>query len=209
MKIIKVADKLGAKDLEFVLNELMAGEVIMHPTETCYGLAVDIFQEEALQRLYALKKMSWQKPVSIMVSDLAMAQEYAYFNEKALALAEQFWPGPLTLVLPRKESLPDFLNAGHATVGVRCPASALSQQFIKSYGGPLSTTSANISGIKEVYNIKGYLEQLRLEHNGLVQLEPAVIIDAGDIPKNPPSTLVGFSDDGTIQILRQGSLFLT
>ncbi len=203
MRIIRIKDKLTVKDLEFVLNELMAGGVVMHPTETCYGLAVDIFQVDALRQLYALKKMALEKPTSMMVADVVMAEQYAIFHDKALVLAKQYWPGPLTLVLPRKDGLPDFFNPGHATVGVRCPASALSQQLIKSYGGPLSTTSANVSGVPEVYNVADYLEQLKA-----LDIEPAVIIDAGEIPKNPPSTLVSFADDGSMQILRQGGLHL-
>lgn len=208
MEIIKIKnDKIAAGDLYKALDALMAGEVIMHATETCYGLAVDIFQVEALARLYALKGRDFDKgpkPVSMMVCDLEQAGKYAEFNSVALKLAEKFWPGPLTLILPRKNSLPDFFNPGVRTVGLRCPDHKVAQALIKAYGGPLSTTSANVSTLPEVYKVEDYLAQLK----GLkmVDLEPGVVLDQGLIAKNSPSTLVGFEEDGSAKIMREGAL---
>ena len=207
MEILKVKNgKLSASGLEKTLNALMAGEVIMHATETCYGLAVDIFNEDALIRLYALKKMALDKPVSIMVSSLDEAQKYAEFNEVALKLANTFWPGPVTLVLPRKKSLPDFLNAGHVTVGLRCPDHAVSQLLVKKYGGPLSTTSANISGVPQVYCVEDYEPQLaELNKSGSELLEPAFVLDEGKIAEHLPSTIIGF-ENGQPKIIREGDM---
>lgn len=207
MEILKVKNgKLSVDGLGKTLNALMAGEVVMHATETCYGLAVDIFNEDALKKLYALKKMSLDKPVSIMVSGLDEAQKYAEFNEVALSLAKKFWPGPVTLVLPRKDSLPEFLNAGHATVGLRCPDHAVSQLLVKKYGGPLSTTSANISGVPQVYCIEDYEPQLaELNKSGSELLEPAFALDEGKIAENLPSTIIGFKD-GKSFIIREGDM---
>lgn len=201
MNIFPVNLQHPAKEaIEAAVNALRAGEVVMHPTETCYGLAVDIFNEGALKKLYALKQMPLKKPVSIMLTLLEDAQKYAEFNPIAFRLAQKFWPGPLTLVLPRKKTVSAFFNFGHETVGLRCPDSVISQQLIKGYGGPLSTTSANISGLPEVYGLHDYLEQIK--ERGL---QPAVILDGGLLEENPPSTLVGFDLEGP-KILRQGSL---
>lgn len=181
---------------------LKAGGVVMHSTETCYGLAADIFSEQALKKLYKIKKMRADKPVSIMVRSLAEAKKYARFNVSALKLAKKFWPGPLTLVLPRKKFLPDFLNKGHGTVGIRCPDSKISQVLIKAFRGPLTTTSANISGKIEVYSVRDYLKQLK-EKDEL----PDLIIDEGRIPKNRPSTIIAFKK-GKIVVMRKGDLWV-
>ena len=181
---------------------LRGGGVIMHPTETCYGLAADIFNRKALQKLYAIKKMKADKPVSIMVRSLAEARKYARFNKTALSLANKFWPGPLTLILPRKKSLPAFLNKGHKTVGIRCPDSTVSLALIKVNGGPLTTTSANISGKPEVYSVMAFLKQVKMG-----DVQPDYIMDQGKIPPNKPSTIVEISSEG-VKVIRKGDLFL-
>ena len=190
--------------LDQTIQALKQGSVVIHPTETCYGFAVDIFQEQALQSLYAVKKMALDKPVSMMVTSLAEAQQYAEFDPLAFKIAEKFWPGAVTLILPRKKTLPDFFNKDHLTVGIRCPDSKIAQALIKGVGRPLSTTSANVSGEPEVYEVKHFLDQLDLvgdkDAQGL-----AVILDVGAIAKNPPSTLIVF-EQGKPVFLREGAL---
>jgi L-threonylcarbamoyladenylate synthase len=180
---------------------LKAGGVVVHPTETCYGLAADIFNEKAVARIYALKKMRRDKPVSIMVRGLAEARKYAIFNKMALTLAGEYWPGPLTLVLTRKKALPAFLNRGHDTVGIRCPDSKVAMGLIKAAGGPLVTTSANISGKREVYKAGDYFEQIKS-----LRIKPDLVLDAGPISRNPPSTIIGFEKAG-FKLIRDGGLW--
>jgi len=206
--------------LKDAIRVLKAGGVVMHATETCYGLAADIFNQSAVQKIYVIKRMNRAKPVSIMVRGLAEAKKYASFNQCALEVAKKFWPGPVTLVLPRKRGLPSFLNPGHETVGIRCPDSAISQKLIKANGGPLVTTSANLSGKKEVYDVRDYLRQVEIElskhaleanilrANVVSKLDfmPDLIIDDGLIPENLPSTIVAF-EKGVIKLIRKGSLW--
>lgn len=182
---------------------LKAGGVVMHATETCYGLAADIYNEKAVKRIYKIKKMRAYKPVSIMVRSIREAQKFAEFNPAALRMAKEYWPGPLTLVLPRKKSLPGFLNKNHDTVGIRCPDSKIAQALIRANGGPLVTTSANVSGKKEVYEAGDYLAQIK---GNRTSNRPDLIIDDGPIGKNPPSTIIGF-EDGFIKMIREGSLW--
>lgn len=201
MKILKISlDCPQIKIIEPVLDALAKGEVIMHPTETCYGLAVDIFNQQALERLYVLKKMNLFKPTSFMVRNQTEAEYYAEFPQIALDLVKHFWPGPLTLVLKRRQTLPSFFNSRSLTVGIRCPDSAITQLLLQTYKKPLATTSANVSGLPETYQPEVFLQQIRQ-----FKIQPAFILDAGAIPQNPPSTLVGFQN-GNIQILRNGSL---
>lgn len=209
----------------------LTSKVVMHATETCYGLAADIFDSEALNRLYKIKKMPASKPVSMMVRDLGEAERYAEFDDLARRLAEKFWPGPLTLVLPRKRGeerergeagggaeagggglgkqagvgaagggVPDFFNPGHETVGIRCPDSEIARALIQLNGRPLTTTSANISGRPEVYEVIDYLNQLE-EFDEV----PDLVIDSGKIAERKPSTIVKIAG-GKWEILRKGDM---
>lgn len=188
--------------LKKVVEVLKSGGVIMHPTETCYGLAADIFNLQAIKKVYAIKKMKADKPVSIMVRNLYEAKKYARFNKMALKLAEKYWPGPLTIIVPRKKALPAYLNRGYDTVGIRCPDSKTSMELILANGGPLTTTSANITGQPEVYKVKDFLQQVSA---GVAA--PDYIMDEGKIAKNKPSTIVEVSPEG-VRIIRKGDLVL-
>lgn len=193
-----------------VLHE---GKLVVHPTETCYGFAADVLNQNALEDLYAAKGRDFNKPVSMMVRSIEEAQKYVEFNEVALRLAERFWPGPVTLVLPRKAALPVFFNRAQSTLGVRCPDSAIARALIDGFGGPLTTTSANLSGEPEAYNVQDFLNQYDKFEKGLEKL--GMILDGGELisksqddvlSKNPPSTVVGFDNKGNPVILREGAL---
>lgn len=192
METFKVIDnRLNPSQMGEVLSALEAGKVMMHATETCYGLTADIFQQQALERLYALKEMEAEKPVSIMVSSLVQARRYGDFDPLALKLAARFWPGPLTLIVPRLETLPVFLNQGHASVGIRCPDHDLTMSFLKAMGTPLITTSANISGKPQAY----------APHE--TTLRPDLLLDSGRIRAQLPSTIVKVLG-GEVTLLRRG-----
>ncbi len=186
-------------DLIYGKENLM---VIMHATETCYGLAADIYEEDALNKLYKIKKMSAEKPVSMMVGNLDEAKKYAKFNEKAVELADKFWPGPLTLILPRSEQLPDFFNPYSDNVGIRCPDSKISQALIDFFGNPLTTTSANITGRLQVHSVFDYIKQLS-EYD----VPPDLIIDSGELTRNKPSTIVKIEGDECV-LARRGDMAL-
>jgi len=173
------------------------GGVVMHPTETCYGLAVDVFNKRALEKLYRLKKMDKSKPVSILVDSLAMAEEFGVFSDKAFMLAKKYWPGPLSLIVPRKRSLPDFLNPGNEFVSIRFSADDFCRKMVSALGRPLTTTSANRTGEPQLYCAdEDYF-------GGEVDL----VVDGGEIRKNKPSTIVKvFGDE--LSIVRQGDLVL-
>ena len=198
MEIIK--DKNG-KFADYAVNVLKGGGVIMHSTETCYGLAADIFNGEALKKVYLLKKMDRGKPVSIMVPSLEDAKLYADFNEGAARLAKRFWPGPLTIILPKKNTLPSFFNKDENSVGIRCPDSHFSREIMEKFGGPLTTTSANLTGKAECYSVTDYLEQLEGR-----DFLPDLIIDSGEIEKILPSTIVKSEGEKFI-FIREGSAF--
>jgi L-threonylcarbamoyladenylate synthase len=177
-----------------IIEILNSGGVVMHPTETCYGLAVDIFNPEALQKLYSVKQMAGDKPVSILVDSLEMAQKYGEFSPKALELAQKYWPGPLSIVVPRTEGLPLFLNPKEEFVSIRWSSLPFCVEMVGALGRPVTTTSANISGEPEFYLPK---EVMGVD----------LLVDGGEIIGSKPSTIVKVVGD-SFEILRQGSLVL-
>jgi L-threonylcarbamoyladenylate synthase len=125
---------------------LGAGRVVGVPTDTVYGLAADPFQEEALERLYALKSRPAERPVSLLVASLEQAGWVAELTPEAEELAGQHWPGPLTLVLGRSPDLPQWLgNRERDSIGVRVPDHPTTLELLEE-SGPLAVTSANRSG---------------------------------------------------------------
>jgi L-threonylcarbamoyladenylate synthase len=172
--------------------------VVAHATETCYGLAADIFQRKALEHLYALKKMPLDKPVSVLVRDLDEAQRYGEFSSTALKLALKYWPGPLTIIVPRKAALPPLVNYGQTTVGFRVSSNKKTRELLEAFGGPLTTTSANVHGQPQAYSVQDMLDQ------GLV---PDAVLDSGRIGENPPSTIVEVIGE-EVKVVRQGEIKL-
>lgn len=188
------------KDLNKAVSVLQAGRIVVHATDTCYGFACDIFNKDALKRLYKLKQMPEDKPVSILVADIVMAQKYGVFNKKALALAQKYWPGPLTIVVKRKKTLPEFLNPGLATIGIRMPDHALSLALSQNLDRPITTTSANISGRPSPYSVSAIRAQFKNSKS-----KPDFIIDSGVLPRNPPSTIIDLSQK-TPCVIRRGEI---
>lgn len=180
------------------VKTLHAGGVVAHATETCYGLAADIFQKKALERLYSLKKMPLDKPVSVLVRDLDEAQRYGEFSSTALKLALKYWPGPLTIIVPRKPALPPLVNYGQNTVGFRVSSNKKTRELLEAFGGPLTTTSANVHAEKQAYSVQDMLAQ------GLV---PDFVFDSGRIGENPPSTIVEVIGE-ELKVIRQGEIKL-
>lgn len=185
------------------LQILKSGGIIAHATDTCYGFACDITNSRALARLYKIKKMDPKKPVSILVSGLPMAKQFGYFSRSAKALAKKYWPGPLTIIVCRKKSLPSFLNPGYKTIGFRVPRHRLSLELVRHFGLPLTTTSANISCLASPYSVSAIKKQFRSQ-----KFKPDFYLDSGRLKKNPPSAIIDMSGRKP-KIIRQGTLKIT
>jgi len=193
MKTISIDHKNFYKIINKVLWD---GGVVMHPTETCYGLAVDIFNESALNKIYEIKNMSLDKPVSILVDSIGMAQEFGIFSDKAFDLANAYWPGPLSILIPRTKELPDFLNEESDFVSMRCSSMDFCIKMVEEFGRPVTTTSANKTGEPQLY---------LPDASSLSGVD--LLIDAGEIKNNKPSTIVKIDGDD-LTILRQGDLII-
>jgi len=167
--------------LEHAVDVLKNGGLIAFPTDTVYGLAANLFDAETVERLNVVKGRASERTIAVMIADLAdIGQVVSLMSPIATQLAESFWPGPLTLVLPARPSLSIHV-APKGTVGVRVPDSALALALLKR-SGPLAVTSANRYGQPLPLTAQDVQAQL----NGLIHL----IIDGGEVTGKVPSTIV-------------------
>ncbi len=163
------------------VHTLQNGGIVAMPTDTVYGIAALLTKAEAIERLYAVKGREHTKAIAVLIgSPQQLAQVARDPSAAALRLAEHFWPGALTLVVPRHTSLPATLSQTDS-VGVRMPDHALAQQLLLTCG-PLAVTSANLSGQPDALNAQEVLAQL----GGRIE----AILDGGSTPGAVPSTVV-------------------
>lgn len=120
--------------LEFLAWQLKAGQLVAIPTETVYGLAADALNEQACREIFAVKGRPLIDPLIVHVGSVAAAHRLAHWSPIAIELANRFWPGPLTLVLPKQEIVPDLVTAGRPTVALRMPRHSLTLRLLSGYG---------------------------------------------------------------------------
>jgi len=168
--------------LERIAEKVRAGRIVVYPTDTVYGVGSNPFLEEAVLRVYRVKKRPLDKPLPVLVSSVEAAEEVVYMTREARLLAEAFWPGALTLVLRARENVPGVLHAGTGKVGVRMPDHSVALSLIDKCCGALVGTSANIHGRPAPRNALEALEQLG---EGV-----DYVIDSGPSPGGVPSTVI-------------------
>ncbi len=177
---------------------LAAGGLVAFPTETVYGLGADATNDKAVAKLYAVKERPSFNPLIAHVADLAAAQRLAVFNDAALALARAFWPGPLTLVLPKAAHCPvgHLATAGLGTIAVRVPSHPVAQQILGAFGKPVVAPSANWSGEVSPTTAQHVLHDLR----DRIEL----LINDGPAPLGIESTIIACLDGPVL--LRPGAV---
>jgi len=188
----------GTHASEDAARVLAAGGLVAFPTETVYGLGADATNGEAIARLYAAKGRPQFNPLIAHVFDLAAARGFATFNPAAQLLAEKFWPGPLTLVLPKAAQCPvaDLATAGLDTIALRVPAHPVARELLAKFGKPIVAPSANRSGHVSPTTAAHVLGDLR----GRIDL----VVDGGATPMGLESTIIGCA--GAPTLLRPGAL---
>lgn len=172
------------------------GGVVAIPTETYYGLGVDPFNQEAVDRLLAVKGREDGKPILVLIGSVEQLTSLAQaVSPVASSLIDAFWPGPLTILFPARPSLPGNLTAGTGMVGVRLSACRPLSELLRRIG-PLTGTSANRAGAPPAQTPEAVQETLHEE----VEL----IVDAGPTPGGLPSTVV--EAQGSLRIIREGAI---
>jgi L-threonylcarbamoyladenylate synthase len=184
--------------LPLALETLATGQVVAFPTDTLYGLAADPWDTAAVERLFAAKERDYGKPIVLLVAGMDhLWRVVPGLPPVAQALASAFWPGPLTIVVPRHPKLPDIVTAGGPTVGLRVPDHPWALRLLAAAGGALAVTSANRSGQGNPTTAAEVLDEL----GGRIPL----IIDGGPVPGGVASTVVDLTTTPP-RVLREGAI---
>lgn len=198
----KKPDVASLKDAAAVLR---AGGLVVYPTETAYALGCDPKNAKAVKRLFSVKKRDASKPLPMIAATKHQAGKFVRSDVFARILTEAFWPGPLTLVASAKKAFARFFAGGEKTyaavarhdIALRVSPHPVAASLSRAFGRPIASTSANRSGGTTPYDIPSVLRELRTL--------PDLILDAGALPKTPPSTVVR-AKDGIVEILREGPI---
>jgi L-threonylcarbamoyladenylate synthase len=200
MEIITISlNRPQAGAIARALEVLKAGGVVAYPTDTAYGLAVDATNEEAIGKIFVMKKRA-QKPLPVIVENNRMVRRYATVNDQAAKYLAKYWPGSVTFVLPCRQALPTSLTVGLQTLAMRMADVPIARAIVRGLGRPITCTSANLSGKGVLYSGQEVVRHFRAH-----TVQPDLVLDAGDIPENPPTTIVDLSVTPSV-ILRQGSV---
>ncbi len=203
MDLVRLDPAAGAEVRETIAaaaaRRLGAGELVVLPTETVYGLAADATNAEAVARLYAAKGRPAFNPLISHVADRGMAEAHGAFDASASKLAEAFWPGPLTLVVPRRpgSTICDLVTAGLDTVGLRLPDAPIARDIARLLGSPFAAPSANRSGRISPTTAEAAIEELGEA--------VALVIDAGPCRVGLESTIVACVGPDPV-LLRPGGI---
>ena len=174
------------------------GELVAIPTETVYGLGANGLNPDAVAKIFRAKGRPQDNPLILHIADARDMEKYCHsIPDCAYALAEAFWPGPLTLVLPAKENVPKCTTAGLPTVAVRCPDNAVTREIIRLSGVPIAAPSANISGKPSTTTAQHVLH----DHDGKI----AAVVDGGPCRVGVESTILDLSEE-TPRLLRPGGI---
>jgi L-threonylcarbamoyladenylate synthase len=188
----------AADTLSRALAVLQAGSLVAFPTDTVYGVGALAFDGKAVESIYAAKDRPVEKAIPILISDVTELEKVGIgIPENAWKVASRFWPGPLTILVPKRPELPESVSAT-TTVGVRVPDHEVAQALLRA-AGPMAVTSANISGAQSPVSAEEVREQL----GGRIPL----IIDGDQTPGGVPSTLVDCTGP-ELKILREGPISL-
>ncbi len=189
---------IPASEIQTALEILRSGGIVAFPTDTVYGLGAPAFNNDAIESIYTAKQRPIEKAIPILIGDLDDLDKVADdIPNMALRFASRFWPGPLTCIVPKKQTLPLAVSAT-STVAVRIPDHPDARALLRA-AGPMAVTSANISGQPSPTTADEVYEQL----NGRIPL----ILDGGKTPGGVPSTLVDCTGEMPI-ILREGPITL-
>jgi L-threonylcarbamoyladenylate synthase len=195
-----VTEELTAR-IARAAESLRAGGIVVYPTETFYGLGSLASRSDALARLAAAKLRSLGKPLPLIAADVTQVEEVASFaSPLARRLAERFWPGPLTLVLPAAASLDEILTGGTGTIAVRVPGSEVARALAAQAGGALVSTSANLAGEPPPVRLS------ELSPDLLARVD--AVLDGGDTPGGLPSTVIVVAS-GELTLVRAGVIPFT
>ena len=185
-------------DIDRAVEFLKNGDVIAYPTETIYGLGADVLSRKGVKKIYDLKARDYGLPISILVADVAMLREYVKeVPERAFALMRRFWPGALTILFPASDKIPKGLVTNTGRVGIRISSHPVAAALVKTFGKPITTTSANMSGFPPSLSVK-HIQKYFGD-------KIPCLVDGGDCEPSRGSTVVDVGEE-TMRIIREGRI---
>lgn len=181
--------KLNPDNIEETSNDtakiLKSGGAVIYPTDTLYGLGVNALNENAVIKIQKIKRQDRNKPISVVVRDMKMAKKIASIDSKVEKILEKVWPGSITVVLRKKDIVPYALTGGEETIAIRISDNRFISTLMKKIDFPITATSANISGEK---NLLESAEIIKKFKNSTPYLD--LFVDAGDIKDPTASTII-------------------
>lgn len=190
--------RIGLNKQSEVLKTLKKGGLIVFPSDTVYGLLTDATNEKAVKKLIHFKNRPAGKPISVFTTEKKLTG-LVKVNSKQRKTLEVLLPGPFTVVLESKHKVSRLLESEKEKLGIRVPDYEPINELVANFGKPLTATSANVSGRAPYHSIDSLLKQLSVKKRKLIDL----IVDAGKLPRNKPSTIVDLTAP-TLKVLRQG-----
>ena len=188
--------------IKLACKALTCAELVIYPTETCYGIAADAKNPQAVTKLLAYKG-DRHRQVAVAVANRSMAEQYVKLNPLANNLYTHFLPGPITVISTSLHQLDERLESSQGGLGIRIPRHDFALSLLRAFGHPITATSANTSGKKEPYSLADWQKYTTPEKQNMVSL----FLDAGRLAERPTSTVVNTTlNDPTI--LRQGGLVI-
>lgn len=191
-------DDLDNKIIQTAAGVIQRGGGIVYPTDTVYGLGVSALKECDIERLFKIKKRPETKPIPVMIRDVEMAKELAYVDKRIEKALASVWPGPVTVVLEKKQVVPDILTANKKTIGLRIPDCPFTQLLMEKLAEPITATSANFSGQPPLASSREIIKIFEKAYP-----RPDLILDAGDLVNRQPSTVLDLTGSQP-KILRVG-----
>lgn len=191
--------RLTSDQLDEAVDLLRAGGVVVYPTETSYGIGCDGTNDEAIRRIFTIKGRPLGKGMTVLLPSLEAAGEYVELSPNVKTLVQRYWPGALNVVAPAAARTPlSPLCATNGTHAVRLSSHPVAAALARRLGKPLVSTSANLAGKPDLYTVREIFDAFFGQ-----PAMPDALIDAGDLPRTPPSTVIKVDRDG-IRVLRQG-----
>ncbi len=188
--------------LKEVISILKNGGVIAHPTDTCYGLAADMMNPDALKKVQSIKGRDYKKPMSIMISvpEQLKIEKYVKLDEFSKFVVSKLFPGAVTLLLPKGPAIPDYYFPESSSIGLRVPLNDPTQDILRAFGGPLITTSANPSGEGLCFSFNEVIERFKDK-----ECQPDLILE-GKITKNDKASTVIKVESDHVRVIRKGPI---
>ena len=200
MKIVEI--KTNYNDvLKYTAKVILDGGLVVFPSDTVYILAVDPTNEKGVKKLLEFKNRWTGKAISVAVLDTDMAMDYVVLNDNGINIYSSLLPGPFTIVSEGKHRVVAGIEAENGTLGIRIPDNKYIHDLVELVGRPITATSANLSGRTPNYSVESFMRPLSKKKMEMIDL----IVDAGKLPRNKPSTVID-ATESEIKILRRGDL---